>query len=59
MDVFANFFVAGAPETLALNMSKLVLSVLTSVKGRHPLASEVSIPLPSFGANYSCEGIQM
>lgn len=36
------FFVAGSPETLVLNMSKLVLSVLTSVKGRDPLASEVS-----------------
>lgn len=44
MDVFAIFVVVGAPETLALNMSKLVLSVLTSVKTRDPLASEVSIP---------------
>ncbi|KAL8090335.1 hypothetical protein AgCh_039707 [Apium graveolens] len=31
---------SGAQETLALNMSKLVLSVLTSVKARDPLASE-------------------
>lgn len=31
---------SGALETLALNMSKLVLSVLTSVNGRDPLASE-------------------
>lgn len=31
---------SGSPETLSLNMSKLVLSVLTSVKGRDPLASE-------------------
>ncbi|KAK9283103.1 hypothetical protein L1049_011334 [Liquidambar formosana] len=31
---------SGAPETLVLNMSKLVWSVMTSVKGRHPLASE-------------------
>uniref|UniRef100_A0A5B7ANG1 Putative acyl-CoA-binding domain-containing protein 4 n=1 Tax=Davidia involucrata TaxID=16924 RepID=A0A5B7ANG1_DAVIN len=31
---------SGAPETLMLNMSKLVLSVLTTVKGRDPLASE-------------------
>lgn len=31
---------SGSPETLVLNMSKLVLSVLTSVKGRDPLASE-------------------
>nr|GLL35009.1 acyl-CoA-binding domain-containing protein 4 [Ipomoea trifida] len=31
---------SGVPETLVLNMSKLVVSVLTSVKGRDPLASE-------------------
>ncbi|GMP68542.1 hypothetical protein CsSME_00028131 [Camellia sinensis var. sinensis] len=31
---------SGAPETLVLNMSKLVMSVLTSVEGRDPLASE-------------------
>jgi hypothetical protein len=31
---------SGCPETLVLNMSKLVLSTLTSVKGRDPLASE-------------------
>ncbi|KAM7467862.1 hypothetical protein LguiB_015424 [Lonicera macranthoides] len=31
---------SGCPETLVLNMSKLVLSVLTTVKGRDPLASE-------------------
>lgn len=33
----------GAEETLVLNMSKLVMSVLTSVKGRVPLASEVTV----------------
>lgn len=32
---------AGVPETLVLNMSKLVVSVLAIVKGRDPLASEV------------------
>lgn len=32
---------SGASETLVLNMSKLVWSVLTSVKERDPLASEV------------------
>ncbi|KAK3023317.1 hypothetical protein RJ639_044539, partial [Escallonia herrerae] len=31
---------SGSPETLVLNMSKLVLSILTSVKERDPLASE-------------------
>ncbi|XP_062156918.1 acyl-CoA-binding domain-containing protein 4 [Alnus glutinosa] len=31
---------SGCPETLVLNMSKLVWSVLTSVKQRDPLASE-------------------
>lgn len=31
---------SGATETLVLDVSKLVLSVLTSVKGRDPLASE-------------------
>lgn len=31
---------SGCPETVVLNMSKLVWSVLTSVKQRHPLASE-------------------
>lgn len=31
---------SGVPETLVLNMSKLVVSVLTGVKGRDPLASE-------------------
>ncbi|KAL3520786.1 hypothetical protein ACH5RR_018935 [Cinchona calisaya] len=31
---------SGAPDTLVLNMSKLSVSVLTSVKGREPLASE-------------------
>ncbi|KAM7526845.1 hypothetical protein LguiA_016747 [Lonicera macranthoides] len=31
---------SGAPETIVLNMSKLALSVVTSVKGRDPLASE-------------------
>lgn len=34
---------AGVPETLVLNMSKLVVSVLATVKGRDPLASEVII----------------
>ncbi|XP_039022223.1 acyl-CoA-binding domain-containing protein 4-like [Hibiscus syriacus] len=32
----------GCPETLALNMSKLVWSTLTTLKERHPLASEGS-----------------
>ena len=32
----------GCPETLVLDMSKLVWSVLTSVKPRDPLASEVT-----------------
>ncbi|KAG9456799.1 hypothetical protein H6P81_001307 [Aristolochia fimbriata] len=31
---------SGAPETLVLNMSKLVWSEVTSVQGRNPLASE-------------------
>ncbi|XP_004250024.2 acyl-CoA-binding domain-containing protein 4 [Solanum lycopersicum] len=31
---------SGVPETLMLNMSKLVVSVLATVKGRDPLASE-------------------
>ncbi|KAF3632538.1 hypothetical protein FXO37_27411 [Capsicum annuum] len=31
---------SGVPETLVLNMSKLVVSVLATVKGRDPLASE-------------------
>lgn len=31
---------SGAPETLLLNMSNLVMTVLTSVGGRDPLASE-------------------
>ncbi|KAF5798310.1 putative kelch-type beta propeller [Helianthus annuus] len=30
----------GASETLVMDMHKLVISVLTNVKGRHPLASE-------------------
>ena len=34
--------VAGAPDTVLLDMSKLAVSVLTSVKGREPLASEVT-----------------
>ncbi|KAK4404017.1 Acyl-CoA-binding domain-containing protein 4 [Sesamum angolense] len=32
---------SGALETLVINLSKLVVSVVTSVKGRDPLASEV------------------
>lgn len=36
------FFFSGCPETLALNMSKLVWSTLTTLKERHPLASEVT-----------------
>ncbi|KZV33000.1 acyl-CoA-binding domain-containing protein 4 [Dorcoceras hygrometricum] len=41
---------SGASETLVINMSKLVVSVLTSVKGRDPLASEgISISLASLG----------
>lgn len=39
----------GAPETLVLNMSKLVMTVLTSVGGRDPLASEVTICAIVFG----------
>lgn len=39
---------AGVPETLMLNMSKLVVSVLATVKGRDPLASEVIFCLLSF-----------
>lgn len=39
---------AGVPETLVLNMSKLVVSVLATVKGRDPLASEVIFCLLSF-----------
>lgn len=39
---------AGVPETLVLNMSKLVVSVLAIVKGRDPLASEVIFCLLSF-----------
>lgn len=34
-------YLAGAPETIVINMSKLVVSVVTTVKGRDPLASEV------------------
>ncbi|KAI3474344.1 hypothetical protein Pfo_029178 [Paulownia fortunei] len=41
---------SGAMETLVINMSKLVVSVLTTVKGRHPLASEgISVSLASLG----------
>lgn len=32
---------AGVSETLVLNMSTLVWSVVTSIQGRVPLASEV------------------
>ncbi|KAG5574799.1 hypothetical protein H5410_054933 [Solanum commersonii] len=39
---------SGVPETLMLNMSKLVVSVLATVKGRDPLASEVIFCLLSF-----------
>ena len=41
MDVWL-FMFAGCPETLVLNMSKLVWTELTSVKQRDPLASEVT-----------------
>lgn len=41
------YLFTGCPETLVLDMSKLVWSVLTSVKPRDPLASEV-ITLPFF-----------
>lgn len=34
---------SGAEETLVQNMSKLVMSVLTSVKRRVPLANEVTV----------------
>ncbi|KAI3470525.1 hypothetical protein Pfo_027188 [Paulownia fortunei] len=41
---------SGALETLVINMTKLVVSVLTSVKGRDPLASEgISISSASLG----------
>ncbi|KAL6504099.1 hypothetical protein OROGR_026022 [Orobanche gracilis] len=41
---------SGAVETLAVDMSKLVISVLASVKGRDPLASEgISISSASLG----------
>ncbi|KAL7109292.1 hypothetical protein ACP275_06G166700 [Erythranthe tilingii] len=41
---------SGALETIVINMSKLVVSVLTSVKGRDPLASEgISISSASLG----------
>ncbi|KAJ4846293.1 acyl-CoA-binding domain-containing protein 4 [Turnera subulata] len=40
---------SGAPETVVLNMSTLVWSVVTSVKGRVPLASEgLSLVVSSF-----------
>ncbi|KAL3649977.1 hypothetical protein CASFOL_006380 [Castilleja foliolosa] len=43
---------SGALETLTINMSKLVVSVLTSVKGRDPLASEgISISSASLGGD--------
>lgn len=35
-------FIAGVSETVVLNMSTLVWSVVTTVQGRVPLASEVS-----------------
>jgi len=35
------FLFAGVSETLVLNMSTLVWSIVTSVQGRVPLASEV------------------
>ncbi|XP_058077218.1 acyl-CoA-binding domain-containing protein 6 isoform X2 [Magnolia sinica] len=37
---------SGASETLALNMPKLIWSVVTSIKGRDPLASEVFVLKP-------------
>ncbi|KAL8533202.1 hypothetical protein ACS0TY_009448 [Phlomoides rotata] len=41
---------SGALDTLVINMSKLVVSVLTSVKGRDPLASEgIGISSATFG----------
>ena len=41
--LMASSLCTGTPETLLFNMSKLGWSVLTSVKERDPLASEVSI----------------
>ncbi|KAH6763516.1 Galactose oxidase/kelch repeat superfamily protein, partial [Perilla frutescens var. hirtella] len=42
---------SGALETLVINMSKLVVSAVTSVKGRDPLASEgISISSASLGS---------
>lgn len=40
--IFDHLF-TGCEETLVLNMSKLVWSVLTTVKQRDPLASEVPL----------------
>ncbi|XP_071934831.1 acyl-CoA-binding domain-containing protein 6 isoform X2 [Coffea arabica] len=42
---------SGAPDTLLLDMSKLAVSVLTSVKGREPLASEVFVMRPKLKDN--------
>ncbi|GER33182.1 kelch repeat-containing protein [Striga asiatica] len=43
---------SGAVETITINMSKLVVSVLTSVKERDPLASEgISISSASLGGD--------
>lgn len=39
---------SGASETIVLNMSKLVVSVLANVKGRHALASEVTFLFPYY-----------
>lgn len=44
------FHLAGASETVVLNMSTLVWSVVTSVEGRVPLASEVFHILQMFVA---------
>ncbi|KAL1542364.1 acyl-CoA-binding domain-containing protein 6-like [Salvia divinorum] len=42
---------SGALETIVINMSKLAVSVVTSVKGRDPLASEgISIASASLGS---------
>ena len=45
-------FLAGALETIVINMSKLAVSVVTSVKGRDPLASEVLHWLCVFNLSY-------
>lgn len=42
--MFTKMLITGCSETLVLDMSRLAWSMLSSVKERHPLASEVAIP---------------